>query len=74
MKKLLLAVGLSAFSIAAHAQAVEFVVADADGDGAVTMEEAMAALPSVSSEMLAAADTNGDGVLSQPEYEALASQ
>ena len=74
MKKLLLALGLSAFSMAAYAQAVEFVVADANGDGAVTMEEAMAALPTVSSDMLAAADTDGDGILSQPEYEALASQ
>ncbi len=74
MKKLLLATAISAFSMAAYAQAVEFVVADANGDGAVTMEEAMIVLPSVSPDTLKAADTDGDGVLSQAEYEALASQ
>ncbi len=74
MKKLLLAVGFSAFSMAAYAQAVEFAVADADGNGVITKEEAMAAMPSVSSDTLLAADADGDGVLNQAEYEALASQ
>ena len=39
MKKLLLAVGFSAFTMAAYAQAVEFAVADADGDGTLSDDE-----------------------------------
>lgn len=74
MKKLLLATAISTFSMAAYAQAVDFATADANGDGAITMEEAMAVMPSVSPDTLRSADTDGDGVLSQPEYEALASQ
>ena len=57
MKKLLLALGISAFSIAApmaaYAQAVDFSVADADGNGEVTMEELMEALPDVSADAAA---------------------
>ncbi|MDF1777198.1 MAG: hypothetical protein P1V21_07540 [Rhizobiaceae bacterium] len=78
MKKLLLALGISAFSIAApmaaYAQAVDFSVADADGNGEVTMEELMEALPDVSADAAAEADTDEDGVLSQEEYDALVSQ
>ncbi|MDA4845222.1 hypothetical protein [Hoeflea poritis] len=74
MKKLLLAMGLSTFSMAASAAMVDFNTADADGNGAVTMEEAAAALPEVSPDAVAAADSNGDGVLTVAEYEALASQ
>ncbi|MEX3010927.1 hypothetical protein [Hoeflea sp. TYP-13] len=74
MKKLLLAMGFAAFSMAASAETVEFATADADGNGAVTMEEAMAAMPNVSSDTVAAADSDGDGVLTVAEYEALASQ
>lgn len=66
--------GIFAFSTAAYAQVVEFAVADADGNGAVTIEEAMAANPSASSDALVAADGDGDGSLSPEEYEVLASQ
>ena len=74
MKQLLLAMGFTAFSMAAYAATVDFTTADADGNGAVTMEEAKAALPEVSPDAVAAADANGDGVLTVAEYEALASQ
>ncbi|WP_419907181.1 hypothetical protein [Hoeflea sp.] len=74
MKKLLLAMGFSVVSMAASAAMVDFNTADADGNGAVTMEEAKAAMPDVSSDAVAAADSNGDGVLTVAEYEALASQ
>ena len=74
MKKLLLAGAMATFSMAAYAQTIDFTTADANGDGVVTMEEAMAVLPSVSPDTLKGADTDGDGVLSPQEYEALASQ
>lgn len=74
MKKLLLAMGFTAFSMAASAATVDFATADADGNGAVTMEEAAAAMPEVSADAIAAADSDGDGILTVAEYEALASQ
>ncbi|MEM6463400.1 MAG: EF-hand domain-containing protein [Pseudomonadota bacterium] len=74
MKKLLLAIGLTAFPLAAYAASVDFSTADADGSGTVTMEEAMAAMPDVSADAVAAADSDGDGVLTVAEYEALTSQ
>lgn len=74
MKKLLLAVGLTIFALPAYAQVVEFAVADANGDGAVSVEEAAVSLPNTSPETLAAADADQNGALSQEEYEALASQ
>ncbi|MCY6383083.1 hypothetical protein [Hoeflea prorocentri] len=74
MKQLLLAMGFTAFSMAAYAQTVDFATADADGNGVVTMEEAQAAMPDVSPDAVAAADSDGDGVLTVSEYEALISQ
>lgn len=74
MKKLLLAGAMATFSLAAYAQAVDFSTADANGDGVISMEEAMVVLPSASPDALKGADTDGDGVLSPEEYEALASQ
>lgn len=40
---------------------------DADGDGALTLEEVQEVVPSVDSETFAVMDTNGDGMLDPDE-------
>ena len=55
----------------AHAAGPDFSVADTNGDGVLTMEEAKAALSDVEEAALVAADANGDGTLDATEYAAL---
>ena len=74
MKKLLVATAVSLVTMAAAAYALEYAEADANGDGQVTIDEAVAAMPETSSDLIAAADTDGDGVLSAAEFEVLAKQ
>ena len=71
MKKLIAALAITAFSTTAFAQAPAFSAADANADGAVSMEEAKAALPDVEEAKIVAADANNDGSLSEEEYTAL---
>lgn len=59
---------LLAASTVAMAQDVKAV--DADGDGAITAEELMAAYPETNEDIFTAADTNGDGVLDMDELAA----
>ena len=73
MKKIILALGLGVLSTAAFAQAPDFAAADADGDGAVSLAEAKAAMPDTDEAAIVAADANNDGALSQDEYTALTS-
>ena len=71
MKKtsFVIALGAMFFSSAAFA-AEDFATADANADGQVTAEEAVAAAPEITAEKFAAADANGDGALSADEYAA----
>ncbi len=57
-------------STAAYAGSDNFDKADANGDGRVTFEELVAAMPGVTEDKFKAADTNGDGALSSEEYAA----
>ncbi|MEM0946590.1 MAG: hypothetical protein AAGK37_04230 [Pseudomonadota bacterium] len=43
---------------------------DANGDGLVTYDELLAAVPTVTEESFVAIDTNGDGALDADEYAA----
>lgn len=56
---------LAAFALPAFAQTM-----DADGDGAVTLEEAQAAYPDITADSFAAMDSDADGVLSAEEVTA----
>jgi hypothetical protein len=74
MKKLLvpvLVLGLG-FSTAALAQlATDFVAVDVDASGDVSLAEAQTVWADLTAEAWAGADTNGDGVVDQAEYEAV---
>lgn len=71
MKNVLAALTIAAFSTAAFAAGPSFAEADANADGAITMDEAKVALPEVSEDQIVAADANNDGSLSEEEYAAL---
>jgi hypothetical protein len=72
MKKLLaLATAFALVSTAALAQAAtDFATLDADASGDVSIAEANTIWPDLTAEAYAAADTDGDGKVSQAEYEA----
>ena len=75
MKKIILAFALAGFAAApALAQAAAFSAADANADGMVTMEEGNAAGNSWTEEQFKAADTDGNGSLSEVEYNAATGQ
>jgi len=57
-------------STAAFAGSDNFTKVDSDGDGRVTFEELVAAMPGVTADKFKAADTNGDDALSSEEYAA----
>lgn len=59
------AIAVSVFALAADAR---FAAADADGDGAVTMEEAKVALPALTEDAFKAADADESGALSEEEF------
>ncbi len=66
MKKFLIAAAVLGFAGAAVAQEVT----DTDGDGAYSMEELMAAYPSLTAETFAVVDANADGVVDADELAA----
>lgn len=72
LKSLLVAGTAALFTTSVMAQtAPDFATADANGDGALTLEEVKAALPNVEEANIVAADANNDGSLSTDEYTAL---
>ncbi|MEE9313266.1 MAG: hypothetical protein V3V02_01325 [Rhizobiaceae bacterium] len=71
MKKLIAALSIVTLSTVAFAAAPAFSAADANADGAISMEEAKVALPDVEEAKIVAADANNDGSLSEAEYVAL---
>jgi hypothetical protein len=70
MKKLVLALAMIGFSLPAFAQMTDFASVDANADGEVTLEEAMAAGLTWTEEQFNAADTDGNGTLSAEEFNA----
>ncbi len=70
MKKLLAILAISMFAVTA-VQAAEFSEVDADGDGAISMEEAKAAMPDLNEDAFKAADADGNGTLSEAEFATL---
>ncbi|MCB1429946.1 MAG: hypothetical protein KDJ48_11190 [Nitratireductor sp.] len=69
MKKYVVALALSALVAApAFAAEMDFAAVDADGNGAVTLEEATAAGWEWTEEQFAAADKNSDGALDAEEF------
>jgi Ca2+-binding EF-hand superfamily protein len=56
------------FSTGALAQEADFATLDANGDGAISQDEALA--DPVVAENFGAADANQDGVLSEEEFQA----
>jgi hypothetical protein len=72
MKKLIAILLLSAYGASA-ALAAEFAAADTDGSGAVSMEEARAAIPDLSEDAFKAADADASGDLSEEEFASLRS-
>lgn len=66
MKKYIVAIAALGFAGAAFAQEVT----DTDGDGAFSMEELMAAYPSLTPEVFATVDANGDGSVDADELKA----
>ena len=74
MKKLLVTVlvlGMGASSAALAQVATDFVAADADTSGDVSLAEAQTIWAALTQEAYAAADTDQNGSLNQAEYEAL---
>ncbi len=57
-------------STAAIAAKGDFAKVDTDGDGRVTLEELVVAVPEATEDNFKVADANGDGTLSPEEYSA----
>lgn len=57
-------------STAAIAAEGGFAAADANSDGALTMEEMLTVMPSITAEQFQAADADGNGSLSEAEFQA----
>lgn len=71
MKKFLLALAMIGLTtVNAFAAETDFAIVDADGDGVVTMEEAVDAGWEWSDEDFMSADADGDGGLNAEEFEA----
>ena len=66
MKKFAIALLLTGFAGAAVAQEVE----DTDGSGTYSMEELMVAYPTLTAEVYAVIDANGDGTVDADELTA----
>jgi opacity protein-like surface antigen len=71
MKKLLIAAAALA-ATSSLALAADFAEVDADGSGAISMEEVKAAMPDMSDEAFQTADADGSGDLSPEEFAAIA--
>ena len=76
MKKLILAFAFGTFAAAPAlaADMASFSTADANADGMVTMEEGNAAGANWTEDQFKAADTDGNGSLSEAEYNAATGQ
>ncbi len=73
MKKLFITVAAIGLSTAAFAQgAVSFAAVDTDTSAGVSLAEAQVVWPDLTQEAYDAADTNKDGQLDQPEFDAYA--
>ncbi len=74
MKKILITLAAIGLSTAAFAQAAapDYATADADKSGDVSLAEAQVIWPALTQEQFTAADTDGNGSLSQAEFEAYA--
>ncbi len=70
MKKFLAILAVSLLSISA-AHAAEFTDVDSNEDGVISMDEATAAMPDLTDDAFAAADTDGDGSLNAEEFAAM---
>lgn len=73
MKKILvsvLALGLATSGVMAQAAAPDLATADADQSGDVSFAEAQVVWPDLTQEAFTAADTDGNGSLSQAEFDA----
>ncbi len=72
MKHLFLSLALIGSAIGFSSQVIaaekEFDQVDANADGTLTYEEVAAAMPDMSEDQFKAADSDGDGVLSKPEW------
>ncbi len=60
-------IALSLVAVPGAALAADYVAADGNGDGMLSLEEVQAILPEVTTDMFIAADADGDGLLSQDE-------
>ncbi|MEM7444036.1 MAG: EF-hand domain-containing protein [Pseudomonadota bacterium] len=72
MKKTPIAMALAALvaSSAAIAAEGDFVAADTNVDGVLSLDEVLVMHPDATEETFISADVNGDGVLSEEEYNA----
>ena len=72
MKKTPIALALAALlaSTAAIAAEGDFVAADTNVDGVLSLDEVLLMHPEATEETFIAADVDGDGVLSEAEYDA----
>ena len=72
MKKISIATALGAtlLTTAAIAAPTDFNQVDADASGTLTVAEVTAVMPNVTEAQFKAADTDGDGVLSEAEWAA----
>jgi len=70
MKTVATALGLAALLASSLAFAAEdkFKAADTNGDGALTFEEALAAMPTTTEEEFKSSDLDGNGTLSPEEF------
>lgn len=71
MQKKFLGVAAGALLIPAASFALTFAEIDTDGDGSATIEEVTAALPDASPEAVTALDADGDGAISEMEFDAM---
>lgn len=60
-------IALGLIALPAVAMAADYVSADGNGDGMLSLEEVQAILPEVTTDTFIAADADGDGLLNQDE-------
>ena len=70
-KTVAIALAAAFVSTAAVAAEGDFAKADQDTDGALTYHEVLAVMPAMTADQFKAADVNGNGTLSQIEFESV---
>ncbi len=70
-KPVAIAFATAFLSTAAFAAEGDFAKADADTDGSLTYQEVLAIMPDMTADQFKAADADGNGTLSQAEFEAV---